>query len=88
MSCAKAAELIEMPFEIWTLVFTRKDVLGGDACRLAQSGYSTEPSICGSYAACFEITLTTCLPFLCLDLVSSVLCQEIGLEERLQNDLF
>jgi len=23
-----------------------------------------------------------------LDLVSSVLCQEIGLEERLQNDLF
>jgi len=31
MSCAKAAELIEMPFGIWTLVFTRKDVLGGAA---------------------------------------------------------
>jgi len=29
MSCAKAAEPIEMPFGIWTRVGPRKHVLGG-----------------------------------------------------------
>ena len=57
-----------------------------------------ELSMCGGNAACCQITLATCcglastfdlvlFAFVVLGLVSSVLRQEIGWEERLQNDL-
>jgi len=52
VSCAKLAELIEMPFEIWTRVGPRKRVLGVNR---------TEPSMCSGDVACCHITLTTCL---------------------------
>ena len=53
MSCAKTAELIEMPFGVWTQVGPRKHVLDGDAYwrNLANT---TGPSTCGSDAACLS----------------------------------
>jgi len=39
VSCATTAELIDMPFGMWTLVGPRKQVLGLDwGCTLARPG--------------------------------------------------
>jgi len=58
VSCAKMAELIEMPFGLWTRVGPRQCVrCGARWCNLANT---TEPSMCGGDAAFCQITLTTC----------------------------
>jgi len=59
VSCAKTAEPIATPFWIWTLVGPRKYVLGGNA-HWSHLENTTELSMCGSDAACCQITLITC----------------------------
>jgi len=60
VSCAKTAEPIEMLFGIWTRVGLGNHVLcGGAHWRHLEN--TTEPSTCGSDAACCQITFTTCL---------------------------
>jgi len=61
VSCAKTAELIEMPFGMWSLVGARKyvlDVAGGTRWHYLVN--IIEPSMCGGDAALCQTTLTTC----------------------------
>jgi len=60
VSCAKTAEPIEMLFGIWTRLGPRKHVLG-EGAHWRNLTNTTEPSVCGGDAACYQITLTTCL---------------------------
>ena len=55
VSCAKTAEPIEIPFEIWTGLGTRKNVVGGGA-HWRHSANTNEPSMCGGDAACCQST--------------------------------
>jgi len=59
VSPAKTAESIEMPFGLWTCVGPRNDVLHGGAYWRHLTN-TIEPSMCGSDAACCQITLITC----------------------------
>jgi len=52
----KTAELIEMPFGLWTRVGSMKHVLHGGTLV-----NTIEPSVCVGDAALSQITLTTCL---------------------------
>ena len=59
VSPAKMAEPTEMTLGIWTRVGPRKYVLH-EAAHWHHLANTTEPSMCGSDAACCQITLTTC----------------------------
>jgi len=74
MSLAKTAELIEMPFGVWTRVGPRKHALGGGVLwrNLANT---MEPSICGGDAAFCQITLTTCLMYCAADACHNRRCE-------------
>jgi len=58
VSPVKTAELIEMPFGIWTRVGPRKHALGGGA-HWRHVLNTISPSMCGGDAAFCQITLTT-----------------------------
>jgi len=71
VTCAKTAEPIDLPFELWTRVGRRKHKfdrihqvapmcphMWAHWCHLANM---IEPSICSSNAVLCQITLTTCL---------------------------
>jgi len=59
VSCAKAAEPIEMPFGIWTPPGPRKYVLDDGAhCRHVAN--MIESSVCATMRPFCRITLTTC----------------------------
>jgi len=66
VSCAKIAELIEMPFGVWTLVGPRKHQLGSHRRHLSNM---IQPSICGGDAAFLSdhfdhlLLLINCLTF-------------------------
>jgi len=51
MSCAETAELIKMPFGIWTRVSPSKHVLDGGAHWWCQLTDMTKASMCGGDAA-------------------------------------
>ena len=57
-SVTKTAEPIEMPFGVCIRVGPRKHVLDGSA-QWRHVANTIEPSMCGSDAACGQITLTT-----------------------------
>jgi len=58
-SLAETAEPIAMMFGIWTRVGPSKHVLGGDI-HWRNLANTIEPSMCGSNAACCQITLAAC----------------------------
>jgi len=59
VSCAKTAELVEMPSGIWTRVGPRKHELSRGA-HMHHLANTTEPSVCCGYAVCCQIRSTTC----------------------------
>ena len=79
MSCAETAELIDLPFGLWTRVGRRKHKFNRirlwRKCALPcghmwahwrHVANTTEPSVCGGDAVLYQITLTTCSSRNCL----------------------
>jgi len=79
MSCAEAAEPIDLPFGLWTRVDQRKHKFNhilqvAPVCPHGRAQWqhlanTIEPSICGGDLVLCQITLTTCIflvAFLCL----------------------
>jgi len=67
VSCAETAELIDLPFGLWTRVGRRKDkfnhirqVPTWEDMHWRHLANTTEPSVCGGDAVLCQITLTTC----------------------------
>jgi len=57
------AEIIEMPFGLWTQVGPRNYTLNGE-CTLALPDELIEQFVCGGDAALCQDTLTTCILFM------------------------
>jgi len=70
VTCAKTAELIVMPFGLWTLMGRRKHKFNrmrqvAPMCPHVKADWrhlanTIEPSVCGGDAVLCQITLTTC----------------------------
>jgi len=84
---AESSPFIQNGLPSWcqvTQVVLEKRPLNRCSCSSSSSS-SSRFNFCGLFC----VLVSVCVLLLCfLDLVSSVLCQEIGWEERLRNDLF
>jgi len=86
MSCAKTAELVNLPFWLWTPVGQRKHKFN----RIHQVAImcppmwahwrhlanTAEPSVCGSDAVLCKITLTTCFILFAFSALTLLVCHQ------------